>query len=100
MKELEKKVMEALGNVYDLEIGVDIVSLGLIYGVEVSDSGDVKVKMTLTTPMCPLAGFMTQDAQSKVSTVEGVNSVDVELTFDPPWSPDKASDDIRKLLGI
>lgn len=93
-------VMEALKQVYDLEIGFDIVSLGLIYGVEVDEDSNVKIAMTMTTPMCPLAGFMTEDAKSKVEAVEGVNSVKVELTFDPPWTPDKASDEIRNIMGI
>lgn len=93
-------VMEALKQVYDLEIGFDIVSLGLVYSIEVDGDSNVKVAMTLTTPMCPLAGFMTEDAKSKVEAVEGVNSVEVELTFDPPWTPDKASDEIRNIMGI
>jgi len=91
--------MEALGQVYDLEIGFDIVSLGLIYGVEVEDS-NVKVKMTMTTPMCPLAGLMLEDARRKVSEIEGINDVKMELTFDPPWTPEMASDDVRKILGL
>ncbi len=91
--------MEALSQVYDLEIGFDIVSLGLIYGVEVEDS-NVKVKMTMTTPMCPLAGLMLEDARRKVSEIEGINDVKMELTFDPPWTPEMASDDVRKILGL
>ncbi|HPI16894.1 MAG: metal-sulfur cluster assembly factor [Mesotoga sp.] len=99
MKITKEKVMEALGQVYDLEIGFDIVSLGLIYGVEVEDS-NVKVKMTMTTPMCPLAGLMLEDARRKVSEIEGINDVKMELTFDPPWTPEMASDDVRKILGL
>ncbi|HOI62731.1 MAG TPA: metal-sulfur cluster assembly factor [Mesotoga sp.] len=99
MKITKEKVMEALSQVYDLEIGFDIVSLGLIYGVEVEDS-NVKVKMTMTTPMCPLAGLMLEDARRKVSEIEGINDVKMELTFDPPWTPEMASDDVRKILGL
>ena len=99
MKITKEKVMEALSQVYDLEIGLDIVSLGLIYGVEVEDS-NVKVKMTMTTPMCPLAGLMLEDARRKVSEIEGINDVKMELTFDPPWTPEMASDDVRKILGL
>jgi len=99
LKITKEKVMEALGQVYDLEIGFDIVSLGLIYGVEVEDS-NVKVKMTMTTPMCPLAGLMLEDARRKVSEIEGINDVKMELTFDPPWTPEMASDDVRKILGL
>jgi metal-sulfur cluster biosynthetic enzyme len=91
--------MEALGQVYDLEIGFDIVSLGLIYAVEVENS-NVKVKMTMTTPMCPLAGLMLEDARRKVSEIEGIKDVKMELTFDPPWTPEMASDDVRKILGL
>jgi len=93
-------VMKALGEVYDLEIGFDIVSLGLIYGVEVQENNDVRVKMTMTTPMCPLAGLMLEDARRKVSEIEGIGEVKMELTFDPPWTPEMASDDVRKMLGM
>jgi len=95
----KEKVMEALSQVYDLEIGFDIVSLGLIYAVEVEDS-DVRIKMTMTTPMCPLAGLMLEDARRKVSEIEGIKDVKMELTFDPPWTPEMASDDVRKILGL
>jgi len=91
--------MEALSQVYDLEIGFDIVSLGLIYAVEVEDS-DVRIKMTMTTPMCPLASLMLEDARRKVSEIEGIKDVKIELTFDPPWTPEMASDDVRKILGL
>jgi len=91
--------MEALSQVYDLEIGFDIVSLGLIYAVEVEDS-NVRIKMTMTTPMCPLAGLMLEDARRKVSEIEGIKDVKIELTFDPPWTPEMASDDVRKILGL
>jgi len=95
----KEKVMEALSQVYDLEIGFDIVSLGLIYAVEVEDS-NVRIKMTMTTPMCPLAGLMLEDARRKVSEIEGIKDVKMELTFDPPWTPEIASDDVRKILGL
>ncbi|SRR6056297_1486813 len=99
-KVTEEQVMNALGNVYDMEIGFDVVSLGLIYNVDIDEENNVHVDMTLTTPMCPLAGMMVEDAKSKVSEVEGINEVDVELTFDPPWDPSKASEEVRRLLGI
>lgn len=95
----KEKVMEALSQVYDLEIGFDIVSLGLIYAVEVEDS-NVRIKMTMTTPMCPLAGLMLEDSRRKVSEIEGIKDVKMELTFDPPWTPEMASDDVRKILGL
>ncbi len=100
MSVTKEVVMKALGEVYDLEIGFDIVSLGLIYGVEVQENNDVRVKMTMTTPMCPLAGLMLEDARRKVSEIEGIGEVKMELTFDPPWTPEMASDDVRKMLGM
>ena len=100
MSVTKEDVMKALGEVYDLEIGFDVVSLGLIYGVELENENDVKVKMTLTTPMCPLAGLMLEDARRKVSEIERIGDVKMELTFDPPWSPEMASDDVRKILGM
>ena len=100
MSVTKEAVMKALGEVYDLEIGFDIVSLGLIYGVEVQENNDVRVKMTMTTPMCPLAGLMLEDARRKVSEIEGIGEVKMELTFDPPWTPEMASDDVRKMQGI
>ncbi|MEA2066359.1 MAG: metal-sulfur cluster assembly factor [Thermotogota bacterium] len=99
-KVTEEQVMEALKQVYDMEIGFDIVSLGLIYEVNIDEENNVKVTMTLTTPMCPLAGFMVEEARSKVQEVGGINDVDVDLTFDPPWSPEKASDEIRNIMGL
>ncbi|AEX86313.1 aromatic ring hydroxylase [Marinitoga sp. 1135] len=96
----KEDVMNALKNVYDMEIGFDVVSLGLIYDVNVDEENNVHVLMTLTTPMCPLAGMITEDAKNKVGSIEGVKSVKVELTFDPPWDPSKASDEVRTILGI
>jgi metal-sulfur cluster biosynthetic enzyme len=99
-KVTEEQVMEALKQVYDMEIGFDVVSLGLIYEIDIDEKNNVKVTMTLTTPMCPLAGFIVEEARSKVQEIEGVNNVDVDLTFDPPWSPEKASDEIRNIMGL
>lgn len=96
----QEDVFKALSNVYDMEIGFDIVSLGMIYEVKVDEQDNVNVIMTLTTPMCPLAGFITEDARSKVKAVSGVNDVKVELSFDPPWSPDMAKEEVRRVLGI
>lgn len=100
-KVTEEQVMKALEHVYDMETGFDVVSLGLIYNVDIDEENNVHVDMTLTTPMCPLAGMMVEDAKSKVNEeVEAVNNVEVELTFDPPWDPSKASEEVRRLLGI
>lgn len=85
----EDKVFEALSNVIDFEIGIDIVSLGLIYKVDIIEKGKVKVQMTLTVPTCPLAGMITQQAKEEVLKLDGVDDVEIDLVFDPPWTPDR-----------
>ncbi len=97
---LKENVMNKLKEVIDWEIGLDVVTLGLVYEVNVDDSNNVKVLMTMTTPMCPLAGAILSDAESKVKAVEGIGNVEVELTFDPPWTPDRIDPAVRKQLGI
>ncbi|RAO98586.1 aromatic ring hydroxylase [Petrotoga sp. 9PW.55.5.1] len=96
----KENIMDALKEVYDLEIGFDIVSLGLIYKVDVDDNNNVHILMTLTTPMCPLAGFIVDSAKEKVKEIKEVNEVEVELTFDPPWDPQMASEEVKNLLGL
>ncbi len=86
-------------NVYDPEIPVNVVDLGLVYGVEV-DEGDVHVLMTLTAPGCGMGPMIAQQAEWAISELEGVEDVEVEMTFDPPWSPDLITEDGKKLLGI
>ncbi len=95
----EKDVKKALRGVKDPELDLDLVVLGLVYDIEVSE-GDVHVVMTLTSPMCPAAGQILEDAQNAVLAVEGVDSAEVELTFDPPWTPERISPLIRASLGI
>jgi len=96
----KENIMDALKEVYDLEIGFDIVSLGLIYKVDVDDNNNVHILMTLTTPMCPMAGFIIDNAKEKVKEIKEVNEVEVELTFDPPWDPQMASEEVKNLLGL
>jgi len=93
-------VMNKLEQVYDIELGFDIVSLGMIYGVKIDENDNVEVSMTLTTPMCPLAGMMVDSATEKVMEIPDVGEVKVELTFDPPWEPSMAKDEVREVLGI
>ena len=95
----EKDVNKALRGVKDPELDLDLVVLGLVYDIEVSE-GDVHVVITLTSPMCPVAGQIVEDAKNAVLAVEGVDSAEVELTFDPPWTPDRISPLIRASLGI
>jgi FeS assembly SUF system protein len=93
--------MEALKNCYDPEIPVNIVDLGLVYDVKIIDDKNVYVKMTLTAPGCPVGPFVAEQVREAVMTlVEGVEKVDVEIVFDPPWTPDKMSDEAKALLGF
>ena len=94
-----QEVRETLKNVYDPEIPVNVVDLGLIYDIQV-DEGNVFVQMTLTAPGCGMGPMIAQQAEWAVSEIEGVEDVEVEMTFDPPWSPDLISEDGKKLLGL
>ncbi|HEY1834390.1 MAG TPA: metal-sulfur cluster assembly factor [Solirubrobacteraceae bacterium] len=94
----EEDVMDALSNVIDPELGLDFVELGLIYGVEVSD-GHVKVTFTLTTPGCPIGPQVTEQIDEFVGEVEGVKSVESEMVFVPPWTPEMMSEDAKFALG-
>lgn len=94
----EEKIMEILSDIYDPEIPVDIVNLGLIYGVNV-ENGTVNVKMTLTSPGCPTAAQMVQEAQMLIEELPGVRAATVDIVWDPPWDPSKMSDEAKKALG-
>jgi metal-sulfur cluster biosynthetic enzyme len=95
----EADIRLALTNVEDPELGLDIVSLGLVYAVEV-DEGRVRVVYSLTSPGCPIGPMIEGEIREAVAAVEGVESVEAELVFDPPWSPEKMSDEARFLLGV
>ena len=95
----EKEVRSALKTVKDPELNLDLVVLGLVYDIEV-DEGDVHVVMSLTSPMCPVADQIVLDAREAVSEIEGVESCEVDLTFDPPWTPDRIAPLIRSSLGL
>jgi FeS assembly SUF system protein len=92
-------IVSALKTVYDPEIPADIYELGLIYKIDIEDDRSVRIKMTLTAPGCPVAGEMPGWVQNAVSTVEGVSDVEVEMTFDPPWSPDRMSEEAQVAVG-
>jgi metal-sulfur cluster biosynthetic enzyme len=92
------EVMEALGNVIDPELGLDFVELGLIYGVEVDD-GNVNVTFTLTTPGCPIGPQVTEQIEEFVGELEGVRSIESEMVFTPPWSPELMTEDAKFALG-
>jgi FeS assembly SUF system protein len=93
-------VMTALATVYDPEIPVDITALGLIYDVAIDAQGVTAIKMTLTSPNCPAAEMLPSEVESKARAVDGVTSVDLEIVWDPPWSPDMMSEAARLELGL
>lgn len=95
----EKDVRDALKTVKDPELGLDLVVLGLVYDIEVKES-DVKVVISLTSPLCPVAGQIVEDAKQATLGVEGVETAEVELTFEPPWTPERISPLIRSSLGL
>jgi metal-sulfur cluster biosynthetic enzyme len=92
-------VLEALRDVYDPEIPVNVVDLGLIYTVEVAD-GDVHVEMTLTAPGCGMGPYIAQQAEWRIAEIDDVEDVQVDVVFDPPWTPDMITEDGKRLLGI
>ena len=95
----KEEVVQALRQVEDPELGMDIVDLGLMYDVEIED-GNVKVLHTLTSMGCPVGPMIQQQIDEVVRALPGVSDVDVELTWDPPWSPDKMSEDAKFILGF
>ncbi|MGE0052870.1 MAG: SUF system Fe-S cluster assembly protein [Hyphomicrobium sp.] len=97
---LTSDIVAALKTVYDPEIPADIYELGLIYKVDLDDDRNVTVEMTLTAPGCPVAGEMPQWVDAAVSTVPGVKSVTVNMTFDPPWDQSRMSDEARLALNM
>lgn len=97
---LKSAIISALKAVQDPELMLDIYSLGLIYDIRQEENGDVFILMTLTSPMCPIAGEMPYMAANAVSSVVGVGVVTVELTFEPAWTIDRVSEDIRLLMGF
>ena len=98
--DLQQAVIDALKEIYDPEIPVNIYDLGLIYGVEVDDEADATVTMTLTTPHCPVAETMPGEVELRAASVPGIRDAEVNLVWDPPWGPDKMSDEARLELGM
>lgn len=97
---LKSQIIEQIKTVYDPEIPVDIYELGLIYEIEIDDQGVVHMVMTLTTPMCPVADSLPMEVQEKVMEVEGVEDVNLELVFDPPWSKEMMSEEAQFALDM
>jgi len=98
--ELYEAVVAALKEIYDPEIPVNIYDLGLIYGVEVDDESDATVTMTLTTPHCPVAETMPGEVELRAASVPGIRDAEVNLVWDPPWGPEKMTDEARLELGM
>ncbi|HMH65084.1 MAG TPA: SUF system Fe-S cluster assembly protein [Rhizomicrobium sp.] len=94
------KLVIALKTVFDPEIPVDIYELGLIYKVDVADNKDVAVDMTLTAPNCPVAGEMPLNVKAALELVEGIGEVTVNMTFDPPWTPERMSEEAKLELNM
>ena len=94
-------MVEVLQTCYDPEIPVNIYELGLVYDVDVNEvSGEVRVRMTLTSPACPVAGSLPPEVEAKIRAVPGVNNVSVEVVWDPPWTPEKMSDAAKLQLNM
>lgn len=98
--ELREEIKKTIKTIYDPEIPVDIFELGLIYEIEVYPVNNVYIKMTLTSPNCPAAGTLPEEVRSKVAGMEGINDVQLELTFDPPYSQDMMSEAAKLELGF
>ena len=95
----EKDVRSALKTVKDPELGLDLVVLGLVYDIQVTEN-NAHVVISLTSPLCPVAGQIVDDAKQAVLGVDGIHDAEVELTFDPPWTPERISPLIRSSLGL
>ena len=97
---LGEKIVKVLKTIFDPEIPVDIYELGLIYDVFVNEDFDAKVLMTLTSPNCPVAESLPAEGEQKVKSIKGINQVEVEMTFDPPWTKDLMSEEAKLELGF
>ncbi len=96
---IESDIIETLKTIYDPEIPVSIYDMGLVYGIEVRDDGSVHIEMTLTAPGCPVAVTLPLEVEQKVRGVRGVKDVKVEIVWDPPWTPDRMSEEAKLELG-
>ena len=97
---LEQKIIAALQTVFDPEIPVDIYELGLIYNIKLDDNADVDITMTLTSPACPVAESLPGEVRQKVKDIEGINEVNINLVWEPPWNKDMMSEEAKLNLGF
>ena len=97
---LEENIVKMLKTVYDPEIPVNVYDLGLIYKIDVSDTGEAAIDMTLTAPNCPAADFIMEDVRQKIESVDGVKSATINLVFEPEWDKDMMSEEAKLELGF
>ena len=98
--ELRERIVDMMKSVFDPEIPVNIYELGMVYEIEVDDEGNAIVTMTLTSPACPVAGSLPGEVEVKLNSVEGVKTGKVNLVWEPPWTPEKMSEDAKLALGM
>jgi FeS assembly SUF system protein len=98
--QIEERIVDVLKTVYDPEIPVDIYELGMIYKIDVQDDATVDIDMTFTAPNCPAADFILEDVRTKVESVEGVTSANINLVFEPAWDQSMMSEEARMELGF
>jgi len=97
---IEAQLIEALRSCYDPEIPVNIYELGLIYGIDLSDNGEVEIKMTLTSPYCPAIQTLPEEIETKLRNVAGVSDVHIRVVWDPPWDPSRMTEAAKLELGM
>jgi FeS assembly SUF system protein len=97
---LESQVVEVLRSTYDPEIPVNIYDLGLVYDIDVTPAGVVTIRMTLTSPACPVAETLPVEIQSRVGAIDGVSQVNIDIVWDPPWTPERMSETAKLELGF
>jgi len=98
--QLEGEIINVIKTVFDPEIPVNVYDLGLIYEIDVNEEGKARIVMTLTSPNCPVAESLPEEVQDKVASLDGITSVDLNLTFDPPWTKDMLSEEALLELGL
>lgn len=97
---IEDDIVKMLRTVFDPEIPVDIYSMGLIYRIDVADDGTVDIDMTFTAPNCPAADFIFEDVRQKVESIDGVTAVNLQLVFEPEWTPDMMTEEAKLEMGM
>ncbi|MCG8579375.1 MAG: iron-sulfur cluster assembly protein [Bacteroidales bacterium] len=98
--QLEGEIIKVIKTIFDPEIPVNVYDLGLIYEIDVNEEGKARIVMTLTSPNCPVAESLPEEVQEKVAAIDGITSVDLNLTFDPPWTKDMLSEEALLELGL